>query len=145
MACISILYASLTTIRQTDLKRIIAYSSIAHMNLAVLGIFSYTHQGIDGAIYLMISHGITSGALFACIGVLYDRYHTRLLFYFSGLTQVMPCFSIIFLIFSLANAGFPGTANFIGEFLIFVGLFEKNTTVTFIAATGIVFSAVYSI
>jgi proton-translocating NADH-quinone oxidoreductase chain M len=144
-AVISVVYASLITIRQIDLKRIIAYSSIAHMNLIVLGLFSYTQEGITGAIYLMIAHGIVSSALFFCVGVIYDRHHTRLLQYYGGLARVMPLFSIFLFFFSLANMGFPGTSNFVGELLILVGIFEKNSIIMFFAATGIVFSAVYSI
>jgi len=145
LAVISVVYASLVTIRQIDLKRIIAYSSVAHMNLIVLGLFSYTQQGIDGAIYLMIGHGIVSTGLFFCVGVLYDRYHTRLLHYYGGLAQVMPIYAVYLFFFTLANMGFPGTSNFIGELLILVGLFEKNIPITILAATGIVFSAIYSI
>lgn len=145
LAVVSVIYASLSTIRQIDLKRIIAYSSVAHMNLIVLGLFSYTQQGIDGAIYLMIGHGVVSSALFFCVGVLYDRHHTRLLKYYGGLVQVMPVFSILFFLFTIANMSFPGTSNFIGELLILVGVFEKNTLIMFFSATGIVLSAVYSI
>ena len=144
-ATVSIVYASLVTIRQIDLKRIIAYSSIAHMNLIVLGLFSYTQQGIDGAIYLMIAHGVVSSALFFCVGVIYDRHHTRLIRYYGGLVQVMPMFSTFLLLFNLANMSFPGTSNFIGEFLILIGLFEKNSLVLLFAGSGIVLSAVYSI
>jgi NADH:ubiquinone oxidoreductase subunit 4 (subunit M) len=140
-----VVYASLITIRQIDLKRIIAYSSVAHMNLIVLGLFSYTQQGIDGAIYLMIGHGIVSSALFFCVGIVYDRHHTRLLRYYGGLAQAMPFYAIFLFLFSMANMGFPGTSNFVGELLILVGLFEKNSIITLFAATGIVFSAVYSI
>src|SRR5438270_4754460 len=103
LAVVSVIYASLVTIRQIDLKRIIAYSSIAHMNLIVLGLFSYTQQGIDGAIYLMIGHGIVSTGLFFCVGVLYDRHHTRLLQYYGGLAQVMPVYSVYLFFFTLAN------------------------------------------
>ena len=145
LAIISIVYASLVTIRQVDLKRIIAYSSIAHMNLIVLGLFSYTQEGIDGAIYLMLSHGIVSSALFFCVGVLYDRYQTRMLQYYGGLAKVMPYFSVCFFFFTLANMGFPGTSSFIGELLILIGIFETNAIVMIFAATGIVFSAIYSI
>jgi proton-translocating NADH-quinone oxidoreductase chain M len=145
LGVLSVIYASLSTIRQIDLKRIIAYSSVAHMNLIVLGLFSYTHQGIDGAIYLMLGHGVVSSALFFCVGVLYDRYHTRLLRYFGGVVQVMPLFSIVFFLFTMANMSFPGTSNFIGELLILVGIFQKNPFIVVLAATGIVLSAVYSI
>lgn len=115
------------------------------MNVVVLGLFSNIQQGVDGAIYLMIGHGIVSGALFFCVGVLYDRYHTRLLKYYSGLAIVMPLFASIFFIFTLANMGFPGTSNFVGELLIFIGLGQTNTMVLILAALGIVLSAVYSI
>ena len=145
LAVISIVYASLITIRQIDLKRIIAYSSVAHMNLIVLGLFSYTQEGIDGAIYLMIGHGVVSSALFFCVGVLYERHQTRLLQYYGGLMRVMPVFAIFLFFFTLANMGFPGTSNFVGEILILVGIFEKNSMILFFAATGIVFSAIYSI
>jgi len=145
LSIISIIYASLTTIRQTDLKRIIAYSSIAHMNLLVLGLFSFNQQGIEGAIYLMVAHGIVSSGLFFCVGILYDRYHTRQIRYYSGLVQVMPLFAVCFFLFTLANMSFPGTSNFIGELLILIGIFQYNTVVVVFAATGIVLSAVYSI
>lgn len=141
----SLIYASLAALRQNDLKRIIAYSSIAHMNLIVLGLFSFTHQGIDGAIYLMIGHGIVSSALFFCVGELYDRYHTRSLKHYSGLVQVMPLFSIFFFLFTLANMSFPGTSNFVGELLILTGLFENNSWVMVFSASGVILSAIYSI
>jgi NADH:ubiquinone oxidoreductase subunit 4 (subunit M) len=145
LAVLSVIYASLSTIRQNDLKRIIAYSSIAHMNLIVLGLFSFSHQGIDGAIYLMLGHGIVSSALFFCVGILYDRYHTRSLKHYSGLVQVMPIFCIFFFLFTLANMSFPGTSNFVGEFLIFIGLFANNSFIMILSATSIVLSAIYSI
>ena len=145
LAVISIIYASLTTIRQSDLKKIIAYSSVAHMNVIVLGLFSGSFQGIDGAIYLMIGHGVVSSALFFCVGVLYDRYHTRAIKHYSGLVQVMPVFAIFFFLFTLGNMGFPGTSNFVGEFLIFVGILQKNFFIVLLAATSIVLGAIYSI
>jgi proton-translocating NADH-quinone oxidoreductase chain M len=145
LSVIGILYASLTTMRQIDLKRIIAYSSVAHMNLAVLGLYSFTQQGIDGSIYLMLGHGLVSGALFICVGVLYDRHHTRLLRYFSGLATVMPVFACLFFLFTLANMGFPGTVNFAGEFMIYAGVFDRNAFIASIAAPAIVLSAVYSV
>lgn len=145
LSLLSVIYASLVTIRQNDLKRIIAYSSVAHMNLIVLGLFSFTHQGLDGAIYLMICHGIVSSGLFFCIGILYDRYHTRSLKQYSGLVQVMPLYAIFFFIFTLANMGFPGTANFPGELLILTGVFEHNVFNNILAATSVVLSAIYSI
>lgn len=145
LAVVSVVYASLATIRQIDMKRIIAYSSIAHMNLIVLGLFSLNQHGIDGSIYLMVGHGIVSSALFFCVGVLYDRYHTRLLKYYSGLVMMMPLFTIFFFIFTLANMSFPGTSNFIGEFVILTGIFNRNAFIMLCAGTGIVLSAIYSI
>ena len=115
------------------------------MNLCVLGLFSLNIQGLEGSVFLMIGHGIVSGALFLLVGVLYDRHHSRLIKYYSGLTQVMPLFSSFFLFFSLANIGLPGTSNFVGELLVFVGLFKKSTTITFIAGWGMVLCAVYAI
>merc|ERR1712086_668008 len=143
-ALISIIYASLTTIRQCDLKRIIAYSSIAHMNLVVLGIFSGNISGIVGSIFLMLAHGIVSAALFFLVGVLYDKYKTRIIFYYGGLIQTMPIFSIYLLIFCLANIGLPGTCNFIGELVIFIGLVERNFLICFISITGVILSVIYT-
>jgi len=145
LSLISIVYASLTTIRQVDLKRIIAYSSIAHMNLVVLGIFCGNFQGVAGSIFLMIAHGIVSGALFFLIGVLYDRYSSRLILYYGGLVQTMPKFSFFLLIFCLANVGLPGSCNFIGELVIFFGLVERNFIVLFFSATGVILSVIYTI
>jgi NADH-quinone oxidoreductase subunit M len=121
MCVIAIIYSSLTTIRQIDLKKIIAYSSVAHMNFALLGLFTNNSVGLEGSLYLMLGHGVVSSGLFLCIGILYDRYHTRNILYYGGLAQTMPIFSIFFLIFTLANIGLPGTVNFIGEFLVLVG------------------------
>lgn len=142
---IAIIYGSLTTLRQIDLKKIIAYSSVVHMNFALIGLFSLNIEGFQGSIYLMLSHGIVSGALFLCIGCLYDRYHTRLLKYYSGLVITMPIFSIIFLIFILANIAFPGTSSFVGEFLIFLGIFKENTSIGLLSSTGVILSASYSV
>jgi NADH-quinone oxidoreductase subunit M len=145
LAGVSIFYASLTAIRQTDLKRIVAYSSIAHMNLIVMGLFSFIQQGLDGAIFLMIAHGIVSAGLFICVGILSDRHNTREIKHYSGLVQVMPVYCIFFFMFTLGNMSFPGTSNFPGELLILTGIFQINVVATFLAATGIVLSAVYSI
>mgnify|MGYP003959772909 FL=1 len=145
LSIISILYASLITIRQIDLKKIIAYSSISHMNLVLFGIFTLKLESLQGSIFLMLSHGIISASLFFIIGFLYDRYHTKFLKYYGGLVIKMPIFSIIFLFFSIANMAFPGTTNFIGEFLVFLGAFERNFSISFIAAFGIIFSAIYSL
>jgi NADH:ubiquinone oxidoreductase subunit 4 (subunit M) len=142
---ISILYSSLTTIRQIDLKRIVAYSSIAHMNFALLGLFSNSMQGISGSLFLSLSHGFVASALFLCIGILYDRHHTRLIKYYSGLALVMPLFSVIFLFFSLSNLGLPGTSSFIGELLTLVGSFYQNSLVSILGSLGIFFGSLYSI
>jgi proton-translocating NADH-quinone oxidoreductase chain M len=144
-ACLSILYASFATLRQLDLKRIIAYSSIAHMNLGVLGIFSCNIQGIQGGLFLMLAHGIVSSGMFFLVGVLYDKYHTRLIDYYGGLAQVMPLFSIYLLLLCLANIGMPGTCNFIGEFLCFLGVLDMNFFVTLVALIGTVISVLYTI
>jgi len=145
ISLISILYSSLTTLRQIDLKRIIAYSSVAHMNFGLLGLFSNTIQGLIGGLFLSISHGFVASALFLCIGVLYDRHHTRLLKYYSGLSVIMPVFSLIFLFFSLSNLGLPGTSSFVGELLILLGSFQQNWLVSFLGTSGIFFGSLYSI
>jgi len=145
IAVISIVYSSLTTIRQIDLKKIIAYSSVGHMNFVMLGIFSGTVEGIEGAIFLMISHGIVSSGLFMCVGILYDRYKTRVIEYYGGLAAKMPIFAVFFFIFTLANVGMPGTSSFIGEILILIGITHVNTTVAVLGFTGMIFGAVYSV
>lgn len=145
LSLLGVLYASLSTIRQIDLKRVIAYSSVAHMNLVMLGLFSFNQQGIEGAIYLMVGHGVVSGALFFCVGVLYDRYHSRLIRYYGGLVTVMPLFTTAFLLFTLANMSFPGTSNFLGELLLFLGIFANNSIVLIFATSSIVLSAIYSV
>jgi proton-translocating NADH-quinone oxidoreductase chain M len=122
-----VIYASLTTIQQIDLKKIIAYSSVAHMGLVTIGIFSNNFQGLLGSILLMISHGIVSGALFLCIGILYERHQTRIVKYYSGLIHSMPIFTTSFIIFTLGNIGLPATSSFVGEMLIFIGCFEANS------------------
>tara|TARA_B110000208_G_scaffold44361_1_gene58830 strand:- start:7337 stop:8773 length:1437 start_codon:yes stop_codon:yes gene_type:complete len=145
LATIGVVYTSLTAIRQTDLKRVIAYASVAHMNMILLGLFSLNIQGVEGSIFQMISHGIVSSALFLCVGVIYDRHHTRLIKYYSGLVHTMPLFISIFLMFMFANAALPGTCNFIGEFLILTGIFQDNLFITILSATSVVLSAVYSL
>ena len=115
------------------------------MNFSLLGLFSNNSLGLEGSLYLMLGHGIVSSALFLCIGVLYDRYHTRNILYYGGLVTVMPIYSVIFLIFILANIGMPGTINFVGEFLVLVGVFQVNTIVAFLGGTSMVLGAVYSI
>lgn len=145
LSVIAIIYTSLTTIRQIDLKKIIAYSSVAHMNFVTIGMFSLNIQGIEGSILLMLSHGMVSSALFLCVGVLYDRHKTRLVKYYGGLVSTMPIFSTIFLFFTLANMSLPGTSSFIGEFLILVGAFQRNSLVATLAALGMILGAAYSL
>jgi NADH:ubiquinone oxidoreductase subunit 4 (subunit M) len=145
LAILSILFASMSAIRQIDLKKIIAYSSIAHMNLSVIGVFSLTYQGIQGSLFLLLSHGLVSSALFFLVGILYDRYYTKLLKYYGGLVIKMPIFSIFFFFFSIANLAFPGTSNFISELLVLVGVAEENISIAILSATGMLFSCIYSI
>ena len=145
ISSLGIVYASLTTIQQIDLKKIIAYSSVGHMGVVTIGIFSLTSQNILGSVLLMISHGIVSGALFLCIGLLYERHHTRIIKYFAGLLTTMPLFSFFFLLFSMANIGLPGTSSFIGEFLIISGCFLTNSWASFFSAIGMVLGGCYSL
>jgi proton-translocating NADH-quinone oxidoreductase chain M len=145
LSLIAVIYASLTTLRQIDLKKIIAYSSVSHMGFVTIGIFTLTIQGIEGSILLMLSHGLVSSSLFLCVGVLYDRYHTRVIKYYSGLVQVMPIFTVFLMFFSFANIGFPGTSSFVGEILVLIGSFQINTTLTFFSAISMILGAAYSI
>nr|YP_010338911.1 NADH dehydrogenase subunit 4 [Dixoniella grisea]UNJ18983.1 NADH dehydrogenase subunit 4 [Dixoniella grisea] len=145
LSILAIIYASLSTLRQIDLKKAIAYSSIAHMGLVTLGLFSESSIGIEGGIHLMISHGLVSSALFLCIGIIYDRYKTRIIKYYGGLTQFMPLFSTFFLFFSFANVGFPCTISFISEFLIFLGIYLAQSTLAVFAGVGMLLSVAYSI
>ena len=145
ISILGIVYASLTTIQQIDLKKIIAYSSVGHMGVVSIGIFSCVSQSLLGSVLLMISHGIVSGALFLCIGVLYERYNTRLIKYYSGLLTTKPIFSTFFTIFSMANIGLPGTNSFIGEFLIILGCFLINSWAAMFCATGMVLGGGYSL
>lgn len=145
ISAIGIIYTSFTAIRQSDFKRIIAYTSIAHMNLVMLGIFSFNVIGLEGALFQSLSHGFVASALFLIIGIVYERYHTRLVKYYGGLAVVMPLYITIFLFFTLANISFPGTSSFTGEFLILVGSFKSNTSVTFLGATGVIIGGCYSL
>jgi proton-translocating NADH-quinone oxidoreductase chain M len=145
ISILGVVYASITTIQQIDLKKIIAYSSVGHMAIVTIGIFSSVSQGILGSILLMISHGIVSSALFLCIGILYDRYNTRIIKYYSGLLTTMPLFSCFFIVFTLANIGVPATNSFIGEFLIITGCLLNNTLVSIFACSGMVLGAGYSL
>lgn len=145
VSLIGIVYTSLTAIRQTDFKRIIAYTSVAHMNVVMLGIFSFNNIGIEGALLQSLSHGFVASALFVVIGVVYERYKTRLVKYYGGLVHTMPLYISIFLFFTMANIGFPGTSGFIGEFLILVGSFKVNSSVTFFGATGMILGGCYAL
>ena len=142
---IAILYGCLTTLRQIDLKKIIAYSSVIHMNYLMFGLFSFNLQGLIGSVILMVGHGFVSGGLFLSVGVLYDRYHTRLIKYYGGLVSVMPIFALFFLIFILANIAFPGTCSFVGEFLIFLSIFKENIIIGTFTAFASIIAASYSI
>jgi len=145
IAIMGVVYTSFTAIRQTDFKRIIAYTSIAHMNLVIIGIFSFNNIGIEGAIFQSLSHGFVASALFLIIGVVYDRYRTRVVQYYGGLASVMPIYITIFLFFTMANIALPGTSSFVGEFLILAGSFKVNSSVTFLGATGMVIGGGYSL
>jgi len=143
LSVIAIIYTSLVALAQTDMKKLIAYSSVAHMGMVTIGIFLVNRQGLEGAMIQMISHGIVSAALFLCVGVIYDRMHTREIVSYGGLVNVMPQYSVAFMIFVLASIGLPGTSGFVGEFLIILGAFKFNTFIALFAATGIVLGAVY--
>ena len=145
IACIAIVYTSITAFRQIDIKRVIAYASVAHINITLIGLFSFTQAGVEGALFQILSHGVVSGALFLCIGVLYDRHHTRLIRYYGGLCQTIPLFSFFFLAFTMGNIALPGTSSFVGEFLILAGIIESNFIVIFFSATGIILGGTYSL
>jgi len=145
MSAIAIVYTSLVALAQTDMKKLIAYSSVAHMGYVTMGIFAANQQGIDGAIFQMISHGFISGALFLCVGVIYDRMHTREIDAYGGLVNRMPAYALVFMFFTMANVGLPGTSGFVGEFLTLMGIFQVNTWVAAVAATGVILSAGYAL
>ncbi len=145
LSVIAIVYTSLVALAQTDMKKLIAYSSIAHMGFVTMGIFTITMQGLQGGIFLMLSHGIVSAALFLCVGVVYDRMHTHEISVFGGLVNRMPLYAAVFMVFTLANVGLPGTSGFVGEFLTLLGAFEVNTWVALFATTGIILSAGYAL
>ncbi|MEO0691537.1 MAG: NADH-quinone oxidoreductase subunit M [Pseudomonadota bacterium] len=145
LSAIAIVYTSLVALAQKDMKKLIAYSSVAHMGFVTMGIFAANQQGLDGAIFQMLSHGFISGALFLCVGVIYDRMHTREIDAYGGLVNRMPAYALIFMLFTMANVGLPGTSGFIGEFLTLVGVFQVNTWVAAVAATGVILSAAYAL
>lgn len=145
LSAIAIVYTSLVALAQEDIKKLIAYSSVAHMGFVTMGIFTGTAQGIEGGIFQMLSHGLVSAALFLCVGVVYDRMHTREIAAYGGLVNRMPIFAVIFMVFTMANVGLPGTSGFVGEFLTLIGTFKVNTWVAFVATSGVILSAAYAL
>jgi NADH-quinone oxidoreductase subunit M len=145
LSVIAIVYTSLVALMQEDIKKLIAYSSVAHMGFVTMGLFTLTPQGIQGAMFQMMSHGLVSGALFLCVGVVYDRMHTREIAAYGGLVNRMPVYAVIFMVFTMANVGLPGTAGFVGEFLTLMGAFKANPWVAFIATSGVILSAAYAL
>jgi len=143
LSIIAIIYTSLVALMQEDMKKLIAYSSVAHMGFVTLGIFTFTKQGIEGSIFQMLSHGLISAALFLCVGVLYDRVHSRLITSYGGVVNVLPKYSLVFAIFMLGALGLPGTSGFVGEILILLGTFQKNFLVAILASIGVVLGAAY--
>jgi NADH-quinone oxidoreductase subunit M len=145
MSAIAIVYTSLVALAQSDMKKLIAYSSVAHMGYVTMGIFAANQQGVDGAIFQMLSHGFISGALFLLVGVIYDRMHTREIEAYGGLVNRMPAYALVFMFFTMANVGLPGTSGFIGEFLTLMGIFQVNTWVAAVATSGVILSAAYAL
>ena len=145
LSVIAIIYTSLVALAQEDMKKLIAYSSVAHMGFVTMGIFAATHQSVQGAIFQMLSHGWISGALFLCVGVVYDRMHTREIAAYGGLATRMPIYAAVFLLFTMANVGLPGTSGFVGEFLTIIGTFRVSTWTAMLAATGVILSACYAL
>ena len=145
LSVVAIIYTSLVALVQEDMKKLIAYSSVAHMGFVTMGTFSLTLQGVQGAIFQMLSHGIVSGALFLCVGVVYDRLHTREIARYGGLVNNMPKYALVFMLFTMANVGLPGTSGFVGEMLTLVGAFKANTWVALLATTGVILSAAYAL
>jgi NADH-quinone oxidoreductase subunit M len=145
LSVIAIIYTSLVALMQEDMKKLIAYSSVAHMGFVTMGIFAGTIQGISGGVFQMISHGIVSGALFLCVGIVYDRMHTREIAAYGGLVNRMPLYALVFLVFTMANVGLPGTSGFVGEFLTLLGTFKVSLPTAFFATTGVILSAAYAL
>jgi NADH-quinone oxidoreductase subunit M len=145
LSIVAIIYTSLVALAQEDMKKLIAYSSVAHMGFVTMGIFTVTHQGVEGGIFQMLSHGVVSGALFLCVGVVYDRMHTREIAAYGGLVNRMPVYAACFMVFTLANVGLPGTGGFVGEFLTMLGAFLHNSWIAIFAATGVILSAAYAL
>ena len=145
LSIIAIIYTSLVALVQEDMKKLIAYSSVAHMGFVTMGLFAMNAQGVQGAIFQMVSHGLVSGALFLCVGVVYDRMHTRDIAAYGGLVKRMPLYAVAMLLFTMANVGLPGTSGFVGEFLSLLGAFRTNPWVAFFATTGVILSAAYAL
>lgn len=145
LSAIAIVYTSLVAFRQTDIKKLIAYSSVAHMGFVTMGIFSGNAAGEQGALFQMISHGVISGALFLCVGVVYDRMHTREIAFYGGLTNRMPHYAFVFLLFTMGNVGLPGTSGFVGEILTMTGVYQASTWTAIVSATGVILSAMYAL
>src|SRR5437868_2352327 len=145
LSIVAVIYTSLVALVQEDMKKLIAYSSVAHMGLVTIGIFALTTQGVAGGIFQMVSHGIVSAALFLCVGVVYDRMHTREISAYGGLVNTLPLYALVFMVFTLASVGLPGLSGFVGEFLVLMGTFKANTWVAFLATTGIILGAAYAL
>src|SRR6185436_2866189 len=145
LSIVAIIYTSLVALMQEDMKKLIAYSSVAHMGFVTMGIFAMNAEGVQGALFQMLSHGLVSGALFLCVGVVYDRMHTREIDAYGGLVNNMPKYAVAFMVFTMANVGLPGTSGFIGEFLTLLGIFRVNTWVALFATTGVILSAGYAL
>src|SRR5689334_18608762 len=145
LSIVAIIYTSLVALMQEDIKKLIAYSSVAHMGFVTMGIFAATTQGVAGGVFQMVSHGIVSGALFLCVGVVYDRMHTREIAAYGGLVNRMPLYATAFMVFTLANVGMPGTSGFVGEFLSLIGTFKVNILVATLATIGVILSAAYAL
>ncbi len=143
LGVVAVIYTSLVALAQTDMKKLIAYSSVAHMGVVVIGIFTFNAQGLQGALFQMLSHGIVSAALFLCVGVIYDRIHTRDIARYGGLAQRMPAYAVVFMVFTMASVGLPGTAGFVGEFLVLVGAFKVSLYLAYLGSFGMILGAVY--
>jgi NADH-quinone oxidoreductase subunit M len=143
LSAVAVIYTSLVALVQSDMKKLIAYSSVAHMAIVTIGLFAFNQQGIEGGMMVMLGHGLVSGALFLCVGVIYDRLHTREIARYGGLANNMPRYAVLFMVFTMASVGLPGTSNFVGEFLSLVGVYKVSTTITLLCTTGIILGAAY--
>jgi NADH-quinone oxidoreductase subunit M len=145
LSVVAIIYTSLVALMQDDMKKLIAYSSVAHMGFVTLGIFTFSNEGVQAGVFQMVSHGIVSGALFLCVGVVYDRMHTREIAAYGGLVNRMPVYAAVFMLFTMANCGLPGTSGFVGELLALMAVFKTNTWAAVFATTGVILSAAYAL